>query len=129
MRKVQTAIDENQRLAGPGRAMDDPVAATQAAGQLLLLQIHDPDNVGYRLDCLDAFGLNSTGGVKQAALLDAYFRKHMPADTVDLRQAQRRVGNMPEHGPEPFLKGFRIDRGRHFVLTDHTPWRKHHAEV
>lgn len=142
---MQAAVAKDQRLAGPGHPMDDPVAFAHAAGQLFLLQVHDADDIRdgvvARLGlchgpaaCLGALPLSTSlfafvialiAVIKQPLLgrVDADFREQVPADAIDLRQAELIAEGVIEHGPELFLEDLRVGGGSHFIPADQPVWR------
>lgn len=120
--EVFGAVTEDQRLAAAGDAVDDAVAFAEAAGELLLLNIHDANDVGdFRFLIVEKAVLRWRG--------DADFGKEVPADAVDLRQREWHAARKGEHAPEAFLKGFSIDAFGHFVLTQDVVWLQYLAEI
>lgn len=127
-REVLGAVAEDQRLAGAGHAVDDAVAIAEAARELLLLQIHDAHDVRQ----LHGFSLRLGHALEQPALRgggDAHFGKELPADAVDLRQAQEAGEADAEHLPQAFLEGFGVDGFGHLVGTDDEVFGDHLAEL
>ena len=111
--QVFGAVAQHHGFAGARHAVDDAVAVAQAAGQLLLLQVHHAQHVGH-------FGLH-VGLVEQAGLLgDAHLRKENPAHAVDLRQGERVVALVGEHLPQAALKSLGLHAVGHLVAADDT---------
>ena len=87
-----------------------PVA--QAAGQLLLLQVHHAHDAGQ-------FG-GFVAVVKQRVLrLHPYLGEHDPADAIHLRQRHNAAHHEREHVPQSALQFFGFDVFAHLVLADH----------
>ena len=87
------------------------MAVAQAAGQLLLLQVHHAHDVGQ-------LGVG-IGVVKQGALgLHAHLGEHDPAHPVELRQGDGAAEAVGKHVPQPLLKFFGVGVFEHFVLAD-----------
>ena len=90
------------------------MALPHAPCELLLLEIHHPDDIRHRLD----LGRGGTPQV-EGPLADPNLGKQMPAHPVHLRQRQEAAKRHPEHPPEPLLKRFRVHRLHHLVLANH----------
>ncbi len=91
--EVLGAITQDQRFARTRHAVNHAMPFPQAARQLLLLQVHDTNEIrDFRTDLAMFFAricLNT----------NTHFRKHMPAHTVDLRQRQLHLELDGEHAP------------------------------
>ena len=119
--KLHAAVAQDHRLAGSGHAMNDPVPVAKRAGELLLLQVHDPDDVGD----LDRRVIGRSWRLQQVALhLDAQLREQVPAHTLDLRQAEQAGKRHQEHVPEPLLELLRVHALGHLVAADHASRRQ-----
>lgn len=147
--EVQAAVAQDHGLAGAGDSVDDAVAVTQAAGELLLMQVHDAHEVGQRLRgrgggaagrgtarCRGAgFGASDVA-IEDVRLLEeaglrrqADFREQVPADAVDLRQREHAAKAPGEHVPQALLEVLAADGLGHLVLADHPLRQQHLAEV
>lgn len=120
--EVDAAVAEDQRFPRARHAMDHAVAAAEVPGELLLLEIEHPDQIGNRLRLrLPAALLLEVREQGRLPVADPDLRKQMPADALDLRQGERAFEIVLEHPPEPFLEVQGIDRLGHLVLADHQP--------
>ena len=109
--QVFGAVAQHHGFAGARHAVNDAVAVAQAAGQLLLLQVHHTQHVGH-------FGLHASL-VEQAGLLgDAHLREEYPAHAVDLRQGERVITLVGEHLPQAALEGLGLHAFGHLVAAD-----------
>jgi hypothetical protein len=109
--QVLGAVAQDHGLARARHAVDDAVAIAQAAGQLLLLQVHHAHDVGQ-------LGVGIVV-VKQRAWLHAHLGEHDPAHAVHLRQAHDAAHAVGEHAPQAALQVFGVHALQHFVLAQH----------
>ena len=117
--QVLGAVAQDHGLARSGHAVDHAVAVAQAAGQLLLLQVHHPHDAGQ-------FGVGIAVVEEGALGLHPHLGEHDPAHPVELRQRDGAFAlvvvvaeGVRVHGPQPLLKSFGIDAFDHLVLADH----------
>lgn len=129
LREVFRAVAEDHGLARPGDAVDDSVSTAEAAGQLLLLQVHDLHDVG-ELDALNSavapHALVRRASVSLGRLEQGRVRRvhpnvgeHDPSHPIQLRQSEFRGKSLREHPPQALLEDLRIDRLGHLVGADH----------
>ena len=110
--QVFGAVAQDHGLARAGHAVDDAVAVAQAAGQLLLLDVHHAQDVGH--------GGGLVAVVEQGLLrLHAHLGEQVPAHAVDLRLAQLAAHAVGEHVPQAALQVFGLHGFQHFVLAQH----------
>src|SRR5690606_33918533 len=90
---------------------------SKATCQLLLLKIHDPDQVWHGVcnHLLLAWLVNERELIRP----DSDLGKKVPADPVDLRHGQHGFEPDREHAPQPLLELLRIDALEHLILTNH----------
>ena len=115
-RQMLGAVKQDQRLARAGDAVDHPVPLAQAPRQLLLLQVHDPHEVGRRRRLGKELALRRR---------NAHLGEERPAQAVDLRRGKRRLEAHREHRPQALLEGLGLDVLEHLVLADHPRLRDH----
>ena len=123
--EMQTAVDEDQRLARARRAVDHPMPFAHAARELLLLEVHHAQDVGQHVLGFFVGRL----GLEQAALADADLREQVPADPVDPGQIEPMVEVDREHVPQARLEDLHILRLGHLVLADHALRRQHLTQI
>ncbi len=93
LRQVFGAVAEDQGFAGTRHAVNHAMAFAKAARELFLLDVHHAQDLG-------DLGRGLAGCGKQIVLRrDAHFRKHVPANPVDLRQRQLQRELAREHVP------------------------------
>ncbi len=89
--EMEAAVAEDERLAGTGDAVDDAVPLAEAAGELLLLEIHyaqEMGNGGFGARLHDFCGDLGTEEVLLDGI-DADLGEEMPPDALDLGQRHR----------------------------------------
>ena len=99
--------------------MNNAVPLSHATRELFLLQVHHPDNLGYR-GSLPGLWRIIIGRIEYFSLgrIDAQLGKKVPANTLDIGQAQLTAKAVIEHTPEPLLKRLRVGTLRYFILAD-----------
>src|SRR5689334_5462355 len=118
--ELRAAVSQNHGLARAGDAMNHAVPLAEASSQLLLLQIHDSD---------DVWELRHIGLKQLRWPLDSDFRKQVVPDPVNLRESQQARERDVKHLPKPLLKVQGIDRLGHFILAYDPVLGNHIAEL
>ena len=94
--------------------MNDAVPVTDTARQLFLLQIKDADEFRQLLAEQRRLGIEKTTLRRQPQL-----GEQMPAQTINLRQAQLARGLLIEHVPQSRLELFGIHAGKQVFFAQH----------
>src|SRR5690606_25128099 len=128
-RQMQAPITKNKGFTGAGHAVYYTVTITHAFGHLLLLNIHHPYNIGngscwmhvvQARGIVDARAFFARSG--EEVLLryrNTHLREKLPADAINLRQAQLLPKIVFKHAPQPALKRLSVHVVGHLIFADY----------